>query len=796
MLRHYVRTAVRHVRRHPGYTALNVGGLGVGLACAVLVGGYVRLERSFDRFHARSERTYRVVEQQPDNEYLGTDRFAVTPVPLAGALLDGASGVEAATALGETGDYLLRTPRGRFVERGLSAEPAFFRVFDGYRLARGDTATALAAPGTIVLTETLARKLFGADDPLGQTVGLGGAGAPHRVTGVVADPPPTSHLTFAYLLPAAAHPGYVRNRDDWTNHSWYTYVVLRPGASAADVERRMEAVHRERRGPPATGAAPRLSLQPLTAIHLGPDFNFDLDRTGDARLVALFAAIAVVVLVLATVNYANLAVARSARRAREVGLRKVVGARRGQIAAQQLAESVLTALLALGVGLGLARLLLPAFAAWMGRDVGPAVFGSPLMLAGLAGLALGLGLVAGAYPALVLTAVAPSRALRGSVAGPPGRRRLRSLLVVGQYAAATVLVAGSLVIYRQMQFVRDQPLGFDRAHVVTFTTMDLDGRQGLPGFAQEVRRLPGVVGLTASSHLPTDIDASTRIAAWEGRPEGGGPPVQVFEAFVDDDFLPVYGIALAAGRGFSAAFPADTAGAVVLNETAARAFGWTAETAVGKTIARWGGVRVVGVVRDFHLHSLHRPLAPLLLYASHDAFNQVSVRVRPERLAETLAGIEAAWARRSAYPFAYRLLDDEFDRLYRADAKLGQGVAAFTLVALLIACLGLFGLATDAAARRTKEVGIRKVLGASAPRLVALLTRDFLRPVVLAVVVAAPVAYVGGSRWLETFAYRVPLGPGVFVAAGTLALAVAALTVSLHTLRAAHADPVRALRAE
>jgi putative ABC transport system permease protein len=457
---------------------------------------------------------------------------------------------------------------------------------------------------------------------------------------------------------------------------------------------------------------------------------------------------------------------------------------------------VLTALFALGLGLLLARLALPLFESWMDRDLGSFAFSAPALLT-LVGVAVVVGLVAGAYPAFVLTAMQPARVLKGQEVLPAGRVRLRSVLVVGQYAAALVLVMGSLVIYRQLDFVQSRPLGFDRAHVVTMNLRDLDRARDLPAFKAEIARLPGVAGVTASTHLPTNVGSSRTLEVWEGHPEGSGEEIQIYQADVDADFFDVYDMRVVAGRAFSPDFPSDTAGAVVLNETAARTLGWTPETALGRTLTVDDEpVPVVGVVADFHMHAMHQPIAPLLMQPASTWLNDLSIRVRPESLPQVLAAAERSWATFSDYPFAYAFLDESFAQLYEADRKLGEGVLTFTVVALFIACLGLFGLAAYTAERRTKEVGIRKALGASVGSLVGLLSKDFLRLVVVSLVVATPLAYYAMSRWLEAFAYRIALGPGLFVTAGVLAVVIALLAVSGQALRSASTDPVKALRYE
>lgn len=794
MLANYLKVALRHLRRQKGYAFISLAGLAVGMGCAALILGYVRLEQSFDRFHENADRIVRIVQQQPGNSFMGSDRFAITPAPLGPALREEAPEVEAATTLSMSRSTLIVQGEQRFLEDGLWADDGFFDVFS-FPLVHGDPLAALAQPDGVVLTETFAQAVFGETHPVGQPLQLsiGDSLGAYTVTGVTADVPVTSHLQFTFVRSIESSPRFSESSEEWGTSGWYTFATLRPAATREAFEQSLSSIFETYRENEEGETPPRIYAEPLTAIHLHSNNAFDVGGQGDVRLVALFSAIALVILLLACVNYTNLAIARSTQRAREVGMRKVSGASRVQIVAQNLTESVLTALVALGAGLLLARTALPLFASWMERDLS-GIFNAPALLTLLA-IAVAVGLVAGAYPAFVLTAMQPARVLKGQEVLPSGRIRLRSALVVGQYAAALVLVIGSLVIYQQLAFIQDRPLGFDREHVVTLSTRDLDA-DGLPAFKQEVARLPGVVGVTASSYLPTTIGASMTVEAWTGHPEGSGEGVEMYLTQADADFFGVYDMQVVAGRGFSPAFPADTAGAVVLNETAVAAFGWTPETAIGKTIEKGGESTVVGVVQDFHMHSMHLPIAPLMVQPAETWINYLSIRVRPEGLTATLEAIGQAWKATSAYPFEYAFLDERFDELYADDRRLGEGVITFTIVALFIACLGLFGLAAFTAERRTKEIGIRKALGASVADLVGLLSKDFFKLVAVAFVMAMPVAYLLMRRWLEGFTYRIELGPGLFLAAGVLAVAIALMSVVGQTLRAATTNPVKALRCE
>jgi putative ABC transport system permease protein len=799
----YLKVALRNARRHRGYAALNVAGLALGLACCLLIALHVQDELRYDRHHAHADRIYRVLNERASEEGVAGDgaaRIAVTPPGLAPTLEREVPEVEHAVRLFDFGRTLVaRGERGAYEDHVLGADPAFFDVFT-VPLVAGDARTALAEPNTLVLSASAARRHFGDADPVGQTLRLSDD-TDARVTGVMADGPAQSHLradlllSFASVEAMADDPERMRN---WVWQQFYTYVLLRTGADPAALQDKLRALiprHADAQTQPQGFRYADFPLQPLRDVYLrSAGVTFDLAPRGDATYVYAFGAVALFILLLACVNFTNLATARAAERAREVGLRKAIGARRGQLARQFLVESALTALVATALAVGLVALALPGFNAFAGKALGlPA---SPAFWLGVGALGLGVGLLAGAYPALFLAGFQPAAVLRGAFGGIRGRPALRRGLVGFQFAVTTLLLIGTAVVYRQLDFLQHTDPGFDREQVVV---LPLRGGMDPETVKAELLRHPGVVAAAASWGVPGGIVAGDGV-----RLPGSEAEFSTNMFTVDLDYVRTFGMRVVAGRAFSPAFPTDAEEAFMLNETAARELGWTPETAVGQPLEwnRWddAGVkrgRVVGVVEDFHFRSMHQAVEPLVLHVFAPAFGNVSVRVRPENLPATLAHLEATWGRHApAWPFEYTFLDADFAALYRAEARLGQLLALFAGLAVLVACLGLLGQSAYAVRQRAKEVGVRKVLGASAASIVALLSRDTLGLVLGAFAVAAPAAYLLTSRWLEGFAYRVDLGPGVFLAAGALALAVALLTVSTQALRAAAADPVKALRSE
>ena len=625
----------------------------------------------------------------------------------------------------------------------------------------GHPETALAEPNTIVLTQSLAEKIFGDENPMGKTLTFQNQEA-YTVTGVIEDVPDNAHFTFSFVRSLVSSSDYLGALDYWSRISWYTYFVLQEEAAYAPLQAKMEALAETYYPDENPEKRWQYIIQPLTSIHLRSHTNFELSTNGNTTSIYLFFGIALAILLLACVNYMNLAVARSVTRAREVGMRKVVGANRRQLVTQFIGESVLLAMLALMLAIALVLFVLPVFSAFVERDLSLDYAQSGLLLLALVGMMLLVGVISGSYPALFMASLEPTRVLKGRLEHGSRRSRLRSLLVVGQYAVSIMLVAGSLIMYQQMRFIQSKEMGYNRDHVVTMRVRDQNVRENVETIRSELLRQPNILGVTSSGHLPTRIDNHLSARRWEGSRED--EQLMIYGTGVNYDFLEVFGIELVEGRTFSRAFATDTSRAYLFNETAVKALGW--EAAVGKQIDINGeGGRIIGVVKDFHLQSLHQAIEPLLLYLDSDWKNYLSVKVAPENLRETLASIEGTIQAFSSYPFEYQFLDEAFDQLYKTELKLGQLIGLFTLLALLIASLGLFGLAAYTAEQRTKEVGIRKVLGATAPGLVILLSKEFTRLVVVAFVVAVPVAYYGMNQWLEVFAYRVKIGPMVFFVA-------------------------------
>ena len=817
-----LRSTLRSARRRPGFTALNVAGLALGLACCLLIALYVRAEATVDGFHERGDRIVRVSQRvvDPGREAL----WAWTGGAMGEDLEADFPRVEAVVrVLRQAGPVRSEThPDRRFREEAFAfADAAFFDVFS-YRFVRGDAATALRQPNAVVLTASTAARYFGGADPVGQTLTYGGTYGGRLalvVSGVVEDPPATS-LPWDLVAPMAAFKGLngLPADADFGSYWWpqvWTYLLLPSAADAAALQDQMAAFSERRR----EGGADYLpTLEPLADVHFSAAEG-GAAPGGSRTLVQAFAAIALAVLLLACVNFVTLATARASERAREVGVRKALGAGRGGLALQFVGEAVLTCAVALVVALALVALALPAFNTAAGTDLDLGVLREPWAWAALAALVACAGLAAGAYPAAVLSAFRPARVLRGGAVGGRGGA-LRRALVVGQFTVSIALAAAAVVAFQQLHFLRSAPLGFDSEEVVALR-LPSDGWEPLRA---ALAARPEVVAVTGASNRPGFGRSTAMPAEVEGAAAPPGESAVLGLESVDYGFVEMMGLDVVAGRGFSPQFASDEGvrpdeeptfhlndRGFLVNRAAARQYGWTDEEALGKAIrlyayengTYYSDLRgtVVGVVDDYHAGSFESAIEPSAFMLTRSPFGDTPawalVKVRPGGAAEAVAALREAWdGVLPEAPFEASFLDADLDGRYEREARLGAVVATFAGLGALISCLGLFGLAAFAAEQRRREVVVRKVLGASVRSLVSLLARDFVALVAVSAVLATPLAWWAVRRWLDGFAYHVALGPLPFLAVGGVALAVALATVSGQALRAATADPVRSLRSE
>ncbi|MEL6610656.1 MAG: ABC transporter permease [Bacteroidota bacterium] len=805
MLKNYLTIALRTLWKQRGFSAINVVGLALGLAGVLVIGRYVQHELSYDRHFAQADQTYRIAWHSDNPQ-------TRTPHPMALALAEAFPEVETATTLSPIWGPGLSRPtfevhRGdiRFEEGGFfSADSTFFEVFD-LPFVAGDVHAALRVPGGVVITETVARRYFGDTDPVGETITVTFRDdVDLTVTGVVADVPEATHFDFQFLLSYVS----LKPFDDGAYYTWadfghYNYLVLDPDADADALEARLGDWSRTYIDySDATWAAMEAGqmgfrLQPITDIHLHSDLRWELEPGGSPAQVALFVTVAVFLLLLAGVNFVNLSTAQALQRVREVGVRKALGARRGQLVGQYLGESVLLSSLGLVGALGLVATARPYLEGFTGVGLGWADLG--VLLPAALVLTVAVGVLAGAYPALYLTAFDPARVLKRG--GSDGRQsaRIRRALVAVQFGLAIALLIGTAVVSDQLSFLRDRDLGLDAEQVVVVRVPPAL-RDDYDALADVFARQPGVLSVTGTSNAPGGTFNQNPIQ----RP-GSDQMHDIAEVYVGHGFAEALGIEVEAGRAFQRGFGADSAQAVLLNAAAARMLGEGDAASVVGAEMLWHteddappeAVRVVGVVEDFHFQSLHRTVDPLLLRLAPGWAAYALVRVAPADLPTTMARLEASWAQFAGdAPFQASFLDADFDALYGAEVRMRETFALFTTLALVVAALGLFGLAAFTTRQRTKELGVRRVLGASVPSLVSLVLRDVLVLVGVAFVVAAPVGTLAMQRWLDAFPYRTDIGAEPFLLALGLAFGLAIVTVGSHALRAATTNTVTALRDE
>jgi putative ABC transport system permease protein len=781
MLKNYIKVAFRNIRRYKTYSLINLVGLAVGLAACVMILLWVQDELSYDRFHEKADDIYLALE----HEAMSDGRLLTYPLfpPAFGPALENDYPEVLETVR-------LRSFRGRIVRVGekslyedglVFADPGLLTVFS-FPLAAGNPETALRDPGSMVITRETAAKYFGDSDPIGKIVEIDGAHE-FQVTGILENLPSRSHLRFDFVVPISNLEKYGWNMDGWGSFGIRTYALLREGTDVGTLNGKIEHIIQRY----DDGSIMTVSLQPLKRIHLHSAGISAAGTNGDIKVVVLFSLIAALILLMACVNFMNLTTARSDTRAREVGLRKVVGARRSNLIFQFFGESIFLALAALVLALILIQLALPPFNSLAGKSIPFPLFSNPVLILGILGIALATGLIAGSYPALYLSAIRPIRAFRRVSARGARTVLFRKTLVVSQFVLTTCLVRGTIVVHQQMTFVRERNLGFDKEHVLC---LDLKGDLVEKHQVLKDRILgdSSVLGVSAASDLPAGNRMSMSLNDWEGRDTEANYLLDLVS--VDEDYLKVFGLELTEGRFFSPGSEEDAS--IVVNETAVRAMGM--KDPLGKRVRNF---RIIGVVKDYHFDSLHKAITPLGLFRASRDFDTLLVKIRSDNISRTLAAIQKSWTEVApGYPFGYRFLEDSIADLYRNDRKVGRLINASTALALLIACLGLFGMASFTAERRTKEIGIRKILGASVPSVFALLSSESFKWVLAANLIAWPLAYVLLTRWLSTFAFRISLNILLFVAAAAAALFIAFLTICVQTLKAAVANPVHSLRHE
>jgi putative ABC transport system permease protein len=794
MFKNYIKLAFRNLWRHRVFSAINILGLAVGMTACFLIFLYVRFEMSYDDMHSKSDRIYRIIcdiKTPTETLKIGGPSWAVGPHLTMGDFPQ----VEASVRT-RGDEILVRKGNVKFQElNSLFADSSFFQMFD-FKLLKGNPKTCLNEPLDVVFSESAVKKYFGNTDPLGQTVLLTGDGFTAKVTGVMKDLPENSSIKADMLvsmntLTRKLNPGL---NDQWGNYGNTTFVLLRPGASASAFAKQLPAFLEKMNGTEMRqlNMYPTLMLEKLRDVYLRS--TRDDSKTGNIKNVYIFSIVAVFILLIACFNFINLTTARSSERAKEVGIRKVVGAGKQQLTRQFIGESIIVCLVAFLITLGASILLLPSFNTLAGKTVSAGIFENWGFLGILFLASIAIGFLAGIYPALVLSSFKPVAVLKGRFATGTKGIRLRKILVVSQFTISIALIIAVIIVYLQLNFMRQQDLGFSKDQMLVINS---NGDPARDAFMNGVRSLPNVKAVTMSSSVPGggNMGAYSKIQNVKGEMQIANLDLY----FVDFEYLTQYDVKMAAGRTFSRSFMTDTTQAMILNEAAVKLFGYhSPQDAIGRDFDQWGRKgKIIGVMKDFHFKSLQNEIKPLSMRIEPNGCSMVSIKVSANNLPATITSIENKWnALIPARPFSYFFLDDFFDKQYRSEQRFGKLFLNFSILAIIISCLGLLGLASYSTMQRTREIGIRKVLGATVPNIVNLLSKDFLKLVLIAVVIASPFAWLIMHKWLQDFAYRISITWWIFAVAAFTAALIALVTVSFQAIKAAISNPVISLRSE
>jgi len=795
MLKNYFAVAFRNLWKHRAFSAINLLGLSAGMTVCFLIFSYVRFESGYDAFHHNAGRIYRVVcDIKTPAETIRADGPAWPVGPnLQKQFPQIASAVRTVRS-----SLLVRTGDIKFQEENsMFADPAFFQVFD-FPLLKGDPASALKEPFSVVFSESAAKKYFGAANPVGQTVLLAQKAWPVKVTGLMKDLPENSQFKADMIVSMTTETqnlnAGVEDSWEWSNYHPICFILLKPGTDPRALTRQFPAFMDKMEGAEMkkTRMASSLSLERLQDVYLYSTRNGN--KTVGSRNINLFSLIAVIVLLIACINFVNLTTARAADRAKEVGVRKVIGAAQTELAWQFIGESIFFCLIAFIITLGLTTLLIPEFNQLAGKTIIRNVVEHPSYIAVLFASVLAVGLLAGLYPALILSSFKPVAVLKSRFTTGSNGNTVRKALVLVQFTLSTGFIIATLVVYQQLKFMRSQDLGFTKDQLMVINT---EGDPKKLAFQQSLTGIKGVLSTSLASSVPATDDYT--IDCEIENASGNLQPANLDSYFVDWDYVPQYNIKLVAGRAFSRDFATDTTKAMLINETAAKMFGYhSPQDAIGRRFKQFDREgKIIGVMKDFHFHSLQQAIRPLAMRIEPDACYLVSVKVAAKDLPATLDAIQNKWRTIIPHrPLLYYFLDEFFDKQYRSDERFGKLFLYFTILAILISCMGLFGLASYNTLQRTREIAVRKVLGASVQNIVRLLSRDFLLLVIVSFIVASPIAWWLMHQWLQDFAYRITIGWTILLGAGLLAIAIALATISLQSIRAAKANPIKSLRTD
>ncbi len=807
MLKNFIITAVRNLLKRKGYSLINIVGLAIGMASCLLILMFVSDELSYDAYNENADRIYRV---SASFLYGGRNlNIAVAPPPMAQVLIDEFPEVEDAVRFRQRGRYIFRYGDNTFKETRVSyVDPSFFDIFS-IPLLKGDPNTALDQPSTLLLSKSTAQKYFRDEDPIGKTLRLNDQ-TDYMVTGVFEEIPDNSHFHFDVLISMTSL--QESKSQTWMSQNFQTYVLLHKGADPESVDAKFPDLLIKYMGPQIEAfmgksleklaeeneLSGEFFLQPLREIHLHSDLLGEMEATSDVKYVYIFTAIALFILIIASINYMNLTTARSAGRAKEVGIRKVLGSFRSQLIRQFLTESMMLCLVSLVLALGLVRLALPFFNGLSGKFLPMSNLGNPAMVVVLVLVTITVGILAGSYSAFFISAFQPVNVLKGHMKSGVKTGWLRSGLVVFQFAASIILIIGTFVVYNQLNYIQNKKLGYDKEQVLILNNAYLL-RDQAETFKNEMLAYPQIVNAAVSDYLPVPSNNNNSSVLPEGERDSK-KATSMQNWVVDYDYIKTLGMKIVAGRDFSREHSTDTK-ATIINQEVAKQFDWVKPVGrrIGRIVSNQGDIElyeVIGVVEDFHFETLKDNIGPLVMFLGESNGN-ISFRLETEDIRGTIGLLEKEWKKFLPHqPFEYGFLDERFADMYQTEQRIGKIFGLFAGFAIFIGCLGLFGLAAFTAEQRTKEIGIRKVLGATAANIIRLLTKEFVILIAVANVIAWPVAFWVMKGWLKDFSYRISLSVWVFVGAGLLTLFIALLTVSFQAIKAALADPANSLRYE
>ncbi len=810
MFKNFLKVAIRNIFRQKIYALINILGLAIGLACSLLIMVFIMHELSYDMFHSKKDQIYRLCIKGKIGE---TEMdMAYTAVPTAPAFKQEFPEITEAIRLENRNDVLFRYGEKSFVEDDLLwADSTFFKIFD-FRLISGQPDRVLTEPQTIVLTEKMANKYFGDEEAVGKSINMGSDSTEYRITGIVENPPENSHLGFNFI--ASFHSLEKAKNTIWLSHNLSTYFLLGEDVNANLLEEKIQPVMLKYVGPEVeqflgvpidqfmeAGNAYGMYLQPLSDIHLNPEIQQSMKPPHERKYIYIFSLIAAFILIIACINFMNLSTARSANRSREVGMRKVLGSTKNLLVGQFLMESIFLSLIALILGIVLLELLLPAFSNLIHLDLRVDYFANPIIIPYLIILVIFVGILSGSYPAFYLSSFRPLAVLSGKLATGMKTGWLRSILVVLQFTISIGIVIATIVVTRQVNYLLNKDLGYETEQMVNIQRAGALGQEHIQTFKQEIANIPGVITSTNSTMLMGNPNNSNSYSI-EGQPFENSFILNT--NWIDFDYAETFELEVVQGRFLSPDYASDSTN-VVVNEAAVRAFNMEDPLSIriiqpSRNPEDRIFHQIVGVVRDFHFASLHTPIEPFVLIhkaTDWDWGGYLTVRLETENLQRTISEIENTWKEfTSNQPMEYSLLDDDLAARYEEEKRTGTIFGIFSVLAILVACLGLLGLSSYSAEQRTREIGLRKVMGATVSNIVRLLSKETLILILIATIISVPVAWITMGNWLESFAFRIKMGPFIFIMAFLGALAIALLTVSIQAMNAALKNPAESLRYE